>query len=369
MPESDLVPLVRTPLSALWAADAEREEVQALVQFAFLRRPLTELLQAAAREGLDLIVLKGAALAETVYPRPSLRRFGDIDLLVRTGDAARANTLLLGLSYAVDKAAWADLAQGRECEANFFRETDRGPVVLELHTNLLNNVLLRSQVSVDQDGLWRRSRPACLAGQDARVLGPEDQLLHLCLHLAGHYFDAPNSLRDIAQVCADQSIDWPLVIALCRSSSASTLCYCGFYAAAALLGASVPPSVLEALAPHPTRRRLLNKLVTSRVLHSAAPQNDVQRFRLLWLALDRPAARVGILRHLLFPTRRWLHAHYYYDLFDPPERALPPRFAFPGLRRLPLGLLLIGAHGGFLLRQCLRAAARSIGILLKSRGD
>ena len=360
MPDLDAVLSVSTPLAHRLAEEAAREELRAIVQFAFLRRPLAELLRACADASLDLIVLKGAALAETVYPRPGLRVFGDVDVLVRLEDAPRAHALLSSLGYVVEASAWAELADGRDCEANFFRHTERGPVVIELHTDLRNNTLLRRQVQIDLAGLWERTRPACLAGGDARVLGPEDQLLHLCLHLAGHYFAAPNSLRDIAQVCAVQSVDWPLFVSLCQAAHARAIGYSGLFAAATLLNASVPPFVLEALAPR-TGRRVLESLVTRRVSDLTGSQTEALRFLLAWLVLDHPGARRSAVRHLFFPSRAWLHAHYYHDLFESPDSPAKTQLWMPLLRRLPLGGLLYGRHLVFLVHHCLRLIAGALG--------
>ncbi|MGI4788207.1 MAG: nucleotidyltransferase family protein [Janthinobacterium lividum] len=316
-------------------------ELRGIVQAAFLRRPLAELLDACGAAALDLIVLKGAALAETVYPRPSLRPFGDIDVLIRLEDASRVFALLSKLGYVVEAAAWKDLVSGRGCEANFFRSTERGVVVIEVHTDLLNNALFQGLVSLDHAGLWQRSRPACLAGTGGWVLGPEDQLLHLCLHLACHYFAAPNSLEDIVQICIVQSVDWPLFLTLCRKANAVTIGYCGLFAALTRGGASVPPFVLESLAPR-SHRRTLENLVTPR---SGEVQSNSCRFLLVWLLLDSAHSRFGAFHRLLFPSRAWLHSHYHHDFTDAPYYCC-----------LPPGALLYARHMQFLLRVCLNTA-------------
>ena len=327
--------------------EAEDGEVAALVQFAFFRPHLAELLTACAEASLDVLVLKGAALAETVYPRPSLRRFGDLDVLIHAADASRARTLLEAQGYTADPFTWDDFAEGRVCQANFFKHTPRGSVVVELHTALLNNALL-GHVRAAQDGVWARARAVRLTGEAARVLGPEDQLLHLCLHLAGHYFHAPQSLRDIAYVCAAQKIDWPLLVRLAREAQAAPACFAGLLAAARLLDTPTPPSVLDALAPR-RGRRALETLALARAADLAGDRTDRLRGPLLWHLLGSPAARLAALRHILFPTRPWLVRHYYHDLFDAvPDHlrpAPPSRQAGAALRR---------AHAAFLLRRVLR---------------
>ena len=318
------------------------DEIQAVVQFAFLRQPLAALISACAEANLDLIVLKGAALAETVYPSPALRPFGDLDVLVRAKDAPRAFGLLNNLGYICDAEVWADLVGGQSCEANFFRHEPPGTVVVEMHTDLLNNALLRRQVCVDIGGLWTRSRPVRLAGQPARVLGPEDQLFHLCLHLAGHYFDAPKSVQDISQVCLTHTIDWPLFVSLCRDAHAEILGCCGLLAATAQYGTEVPIFVFDTLAPRSFSR--LERLVAAQTAPGREPLSEASRFRLLWRLLDKPEAKIFAVRHLLFPSRAWLHGHYFYDLPDTPLG-----------RRLPVGARLYACHLRFLLAALLRS--------------
>jgi len=344
---------------------AAQEEVAALVQFAFFRSHLAALLHAFADGRLDLLVLKGAALAETVYPRPSLRRFGDLDVLVRGDDAARARILLEGLGYIVDPMQWEELIRSRDCQANFFHHTERGAVVVELHTNLINNDLFFGQIHVDDQGLWERAQSVRLAGSDARMLGPEDQILHLCLHLAGHYLAAPQSLRDIAQVCSVSPMDWPLFVRLAQKAGAATACFAGLFAAARLLGTPVPPTVLDALAPRAARRRL-EQIAKARAADSigniTALHTERLRFPLLWHLLGSPRARGRAAWHIIFPSRHWLITHYYFDRFDygdQPEVARRTRWT-PGNSRLTITnaphyaltfLALYGIHWASLLRR------------------
>jgi len=357
------------PLARRMAERAAREEVAALVQFAFFHPHLASLLRACTEARLDLLVLKGAALAETVYPRPSLRRFGDLDVLVRRADAARARTLWESLGYLVDPLQWEDLAHGRDGQANFFLHTERGAVVVEMHIGLINNDLFFGQVRVDDQGLWERALSGRLAGVEAWTLGPEDQILHLCLHLAGHYLAAPQSLRDIAQVISVRTVDWSLLVRLAREAEAATACFAALFAAARLIGAPVPPSALDALAPRASRRRL-EQIAEMRAADSiedlTASHTERLRFPLLWHLLGSPQARGRALWHIVFPSRQWLVAHYYFDRFDPPDAPRRARWT-PGRSRLTVGnaahyaltfLSLYGVHWASLLRRGAAALRR-----------
>ncbi len=349
------------PLAQRLAAQAARDEETTLLRFFQFHGHLSDLLRAAEREGLEVIVLKGAALAETVYPRPGLRPFGDLDILVRPSDAVRARILLESLGYVVDSAQWSALACRDDGQANFFKDapTDGNaslaPVVVELHTDLINNDLLWGGIRVDAGGVWRRARRARLAGSAARVLGPEDQLLHLCLHLAGHYLAAPQSLRDIHQVCRTSAPEWPLFVRQARESRAATMCFAGLFAAAALLGTPIPPRVLDALAPR-RGRRVLERVGAARAADTTPAGTEHLRLPLLWLLLDGWRPRLTALWRVVFPSPRWLAAHYYHDLFDGDASPTFPSHPGAGVRaaQTPVLRSLRRAHWSFLMHSAAR---------------
>ena len=152
-------------------AEAVRQEPRTLARTLWLQEHLAAFLRACAEASLPVVVLKGAALGETVYPRLGLRDFRDLDILIRPADAARARAILESLGYAADETHWRDVLAGDDGQADFAKQTPAGPVVLELHTDFVNNDLLKDQVVGVGEGVWQRARPATLAGVPARVLG------------------------------------------------------------------------------------------------------------------------------------------------------------------------------------------------------
>lgn len=64
-----------------------------------VERTLLKTAEAFTDAAIDFIVLKGPVVAHTVYPDPSWRPFGDLDLLVRAADWKDACQILSGLGF------------------------------------------------------------------------------------------------------------------------------------------------------------------------------------------------------------------------------------------------------------------------------
>ena len=105
-------PLLHKHLSVL-DADIPREVLRGL-RFLSIRHQrenehriqgMQVVLDMLEREGIPSLVLKGAALSQTLYPQIGLRPMSDIDLFLEKKDAFRAHALLLekGLSVATEE--------------------------------------------------------------------------------------------------------------------------------------------------------------------------------------------------------------------------------------------------------------------------
>jgi hypothetical protein len=134
-------------------------------------------------DGVEPLLIKGWAVAR-LYPVSGLRPFTDIDLCVAPGQMQSAMTTLS-------------------------RANEDGGVVIDLHEG----------VSDLQDRKWEellhRTQRVRLGDMDVRVLGPEDQLRHLCLHLLRHGARRPLWLCDVAVALESQlpDFDWDYCLA------------------------------------------------------------------------------------------------------------------------------------------------------------
>jgi hypothetical protein len=178
-----------------------RAEVMRALEVGF-RLTLERFLAAAARRGIEMTLLKGAALAQDLYPPGGLRMQGDLDLLVAPGDVpgalAAAREIGLDLPPRAFPAWWHRLAHFH------LKLVPADPLQreLELHWHLHPEAALHT---VRLEDLCARRRPLMLAGPAgpagtlagtltgvrAWTLDPLDRLLHLATHLARH---APHAL-------------------------------------------------------------------------------------------------------------------------------------------------------------------------------
>ncbi len=167
-------------VAAAWQRAHRTTAAFYLVWSSSLMRICTALTQA----NIPLIILKGAALAETVYDKPSLRPLADVDVLVRPDQVRATVDVLQANGYLPPRAA-----ESRDYSLEFENELALSPrttigVAIDIHWSLLDSPYYQRALS--HDWFWESSVPlARYSG--ARTLAPEAQLLHLSAHLMVHH--------------------------------------------------------------------------------------------------------------------------------------------------------------------------------------
>jgi putative nucleotidyltransferase-like protein len=184
---------------------------------------LKRLLLALRQEKINAIVLKGAALAETVYAHRALRPMSDIDLLVRKEQLSKVESKLLDMGYLFD---------GHGKTKEFYLEHRYHWVFVK-----------RSDISIDIDGFWERAQWTKIAAVEALVLSPEDLVLYLCQHFWKHNLAAGiRALCDIAETtkCYGDGIDWTKIANISSEWGMNAASHLVLSLARELLDASIP---------------------------------------------------------------------------------------------------------------------------------
>lgn len=171
--QAEIPPSVRRTLAAI----SVRQERAAQIQ----TEALAQILDSFDRAGVTAFVLKGGALAHSVYPAPGLRPMYDLDLLVRTADAQQAMALLQRLDFLPTGSSPHETGGFHQHLPPAVRTVDGQQIVVEIHTNLFqqNQPFLPSATFEE---LAERSVAFQLGGHSARTLGWEEMLWHLYRH-------------------------------------------------------------------------------------------------------------------------------------------------------------------------------------------
>ena len=272
------------------AAHLQRLAMVSEFRMLHLEQRLAESLAALSRAGIQVMLLKGAALALTVYGSFVRRPMVDVDLLVHEGDAERARDVLLG-------AGW--VSSGQEELEGFYKGHHHLPplvdgrgleVQLELHTGLFfEGNPFRFPVA----DIWRRAVPVTVRGRRAWVPSTQDQLLHLCLHFAWSHMlnsGAWRTFRDLRALIDAGDVRWDEFVALARESRGASCCYWTLRLAKDLVGVPVPGEVLDALRPplSPSALERVERHFIYHLLPTEALCPSVFMARAMWRAGVRP---------------------------------------------------------------------------------
>lgn len=167
---------------------------------------------AGTLDGIEWRLTKGAALAHLDYGDPSLRTFGDIDLVIHPRDWTATRSRLAAAGY---ERATPPLTVGYDHRwgkgATFISE-DRMEV--DLHRRF---AVGRFGVTARMEDVFGAHDEIILAGRPIRVMDPTCRLLHACYHATLGGFRRLRAFRDVAQLLLVTGADWHEAFAIART--------------------------------------------------------------------------------------------------------------------------------------------------------
>ena len=137
---------------------------------------------ALAEADIPVILLKGADLAQTLYPNPALRPMGDLDLLVHKEDLDRAVDLAFQMGY--QEAVDSDPGVNRQFGHHIHLRNEKH-VILELHWGLVGGEY--DQRSPPMAWVWSQVHQPEFQELDKRqfqMLDAPAHILFICAHMA-----------------------------------------------------------------------------------------------------------------------------------------------------------------------------------------
>lgn len=259
-PSIDIPPIAKAKLSITYKAQVERN--------AGIAYQLQEILRACSAQNIDVIVLKGALLAPTLYPDPALRPMNDIDLLFQPADLTKVGIMLESLGY-VGKHKSADQGPGVTKHLSTYRRQGNEGATPNPYLSASSDRMVEPHGSLEESwfgltvdmtpGVWDRAEPITLHGQSAHRLSREDQLLHLGIHYAFHFIMGASVFVQMYDVhCVtnawQEDLDWQRLVQLADAAKAQAFLYAGLYWANRFFNSPVPNNVFTALSANSPSR-------------------------------------------------------------------------------------------------------------------
>ena len=167
------------------------EQTSRLAQFHVIAHEaeLETLLPRFHQAGIDVLLLKGAALLQTVYREKPIRFFSDVDLMVHRETLEASQAILQDLGYQKDSHSHFPSEWHRRelephlCHNAFAWTQSERKINVDLHTEAFDD---QNPFSLPRDWLWEEAEQIPVAEAVAFLPHPNRLFLHLLLHLAKH---------------------------------------------------------------------------------------------------------------------------------------------------------------------------------------
>lgn len=238
--------------------------------------------------GVVPIVLKGMAVAETVYPDPATRHCHDLDLLLPSAQIPAAASALIDAGYQLLTPPW-----GASNTSRWFSHSSAFQI--GLHSSPYRVAAWNN----DTDRVIERSVPASICGCTVRILSPPDALVHICCSgLSAGSSHSPCWAADgwFLLQRARENFDWHALVANACASDRYRVVLVGLDYLTRELRAPIPESALHELRSIPLRQAAIDSMLGAALLSvRASPLGLVRRAsspadvaRTAWWLLARP---------------------------------------------------------------------------------
>jgi hypothetical protein len=237
-----------------------------------LATALTEIIEGFTESSIEVVVLKGPAVALMAYGQICNREFTDLDLLVPPADLTRARLVLDSLGYRL--VSEDVLNHSDQKDIQLVREVD--DTLVELHW-ALNPPLNR--FPLEATGIWDRLETLDLLGTPIRTLNVEDTLIALCIHASKHRWSLLKWSFDIAQILTRKAdaLDWDVLLQRCRTVGCTrTLCF-GIQLASLLFAVTLPAGLTTPLSRNTSLMRLVEVVRDSLLQSTPLKESDLMR--------------------------------------------------------------------------------------------
>ncbi len=240
---------------------------------------LLQIAEAMKGEHITTLLVKGAALALTVYPDAAARRMSDIDVLVAEADQERAVQALEKLGWLVARSETRHLSSVMLGETMMQARIGAMTFTVEVHASL--DKVVRRPIAF-ADLVSRAGDAPGLAGLS--VPSREDHTLLVALHASTHEFRHTLALQDM-ELLLRSGLDKPELERRCDQFQLRTVMFVMLSVLRNLGAASVDDDLVRTFDPGWVRRGILERFYD---VQRYPPARGEEKLGLAWLIGQTP---------------------------------------------------------------------------------
>ena len=301
-----------------WFDAACRQAAHAVYQ----ERELRRVIDGFARAGISPVLLKGGALAYTIYPDASLRPRSDNDVLVGADQAGGVQAVLERLGYERSLQISGDLIMS---QLMYLRTDERAiRYQFDVHWKISNALAYADRLSYDEI----RADAVSMPRLDSRALAPSavHSLAVACVHRIAHHADTDDLLwlYDIHLLARSLTeAEWRRALALAEAKQLCAVLLRGIERAGSAIGQSAPGHVIQRLSELSSREPAAPLL--------GSPTRTIDLVLTDLRALPSSRARLQLLAEHLIPSASYMRRAYPRC----PATLLPLAYAYRIVRGAP----------------------------------
>lgn len=217
---------------------------------------LGKVLKIFSNAGLQVIVLKGAVLAEKIYGNLALRPMMDVDLLAKKEDLFSLDEQMKILGYRPSDISVEDLdfSSGYLTTLDYRSLSPNSPS-FHVHWHFVNSTIPNESYikNIKIEDIWRDAEKTKIADVETMVMAPH----HLLIHLSEHALRVTHSLSKLSFFCDineavnfyQERLDWARLIKESLKFNLNRMVYISLYFTAKFLETKIPENVLLKLRP------------------------------------------------------------------------------------------------------------------------
>jgi hypothetical protein len=180
-------------------ADMQKIYLESLASNLAYFEELNAILEKCRVENLEMMVLKGPVLAQSLYEDHGLRPFTDIDILVKRNDMAACRQCMEALGYRIcEDNRPLDFYDKYHFHHVYTKQTDFMNFTVEIHWDLFSP---HSSIRFDLPSLWENKITLSTNKAHINTLSWDDHFLYLCaLYCITDGFSSLLQLYDLALI-------------------------------------------------------------------------------------------------------------------------------------------------------------------------